>query len=94
MDQNLCVLYYQSGRKDEARQIAQNLIRKNSEDNIARQILDSTYVSENETITMLPEEENEYTLYEDADNTIPKLLERMLNEVEFENVFYKKTIFG
>lgn len=39
---------------------------------------------------MLPEEENEYTLYEDADNTIPKLLERMLNEVEFENVFYKK----
>ncbi len=37
---------------------------------------------------------NEYTLYEDADNTIPKLLERMLNEVEFENVFYKKTIFG
>ena len=92
VDQNLCVLYYQSGRKDEARQIAQNLIRKNSEDNIARQILDGTYVSENETITMLPEEENEYTLYEDADNTIPKLLERMLNEVEFENVFYKKTI--
>ncbi len=57
VDQNLCVLYYQSGRKDEARQIAQNLIRKNSEDNIARQILDGTYVSENETITMLPEEE-------------------------------------
>lgn len=28
VDQNLCVLYYQSGRKDEARQIAQNLIRK------------------------------------------------------------------
>jgi len=92
VDQNLCVLYYQSGKKEEAKQIAQILIRKNSEDIVARQILDDTYVSENRTIKALSTEENEYALYEDADNTIPKLLERMLNEVEFDTVFFKRSI--
>ncbi len=92
VDKNLCVLYYQSGRTEEAKQIAKILIRKNSEDIVARQILDDTYVAENEDITLLPEEGNEYAVYEDADNSIPKLLERMLNEVEFETVFYNRRI--
>ena len=94
VDRNLCVLYYNSNKVEEAKVLARNLLRKNSEDRIAQQILDGTYISvENYSAAISNYNyDEEYAQFESADDSIPKLLEWMLNNVDYERLFFNQDI--
>ena len=96
VDRNLAILYHQSGRAEEAKQIAAGLLRRNSNDSVAQQILDDTYSSAgSETALSLEDTDGDAGFgYEDTDTTIPKLLDRMLSEVDLEKAFYGQRILN
>ena len=75
VDRNLCVLYYTSNKVEEAKALARNLLRKNSEDNIAQHILDDTYVSSENHIASISNYDDEHTYFEASDDSMPTLLE-------------------
>lgn len=92
VDRNLCILYYSSNRIEDAIPIAKNLLRKNSEDVIAQQILDGTYQPLDGTVQTNPEEMYGYDDLEAVDNNIPKLLEWMMNNIDYGKYLYNMSI--
>ena len=92
VDRNLCVLYYISGKREDAKVLARKLLIKNSEDSIAQHILDDSYVSPANKAESLSDYNDEYAYFEASDDSVPKLVEWMLNNVDYERQFFNQSI--
>lgn len=92
VDRNLCILYYISEKVEEAKSIAKSLLRKNSEDSVAQQILDETYVPSDNVQHNVSSAVDDYVTFEGIGDKVPKLLEWMLNNIDYERCLYNTDI--
>lgn len=92
VDRNLCILYYGANRVEDAKSIARNLLRKNSEDSIAQQILDDVYIPLDNEQPTISDSTDEYVDFEGMDDSIPKLLEWMMNNIDYDRCLYNRNI--
>ena len=92
VDRNLCVLYYTLEEKDKAKNIAVDLLRKNSEDVVANQILNDTYVSFQHKNDILEEDDDEFSLRSNESISDSTYVKWMLENVDYENFLYGRSM--
>ena len=92
VDRNLSVLYYITDDKSKAKEYAKDLLKKNSEDKVAQQILDDTYINDTRYQQQTLDSGEDYVDFESSGDSLPKFIEWMMNNVNYNDQFYKKAI--